>query len=72
MVKLAISVLTGSADAAKAQIELEKVLFTGGVHFNQTTGHVYIPDTPGPKYVGQPGPEIDSAWDDLLEGNRRN
>ncbi|KAJ5589370.1 hypothetical protein N7537_012048 [Penicillium hordei] len=53
--------------AAKSQIELQQVLFTGGIHFHPN-GSVYIKDTPGPKYVGTPSPEIDKAWDDLLYG----
>ncbi|KAJ5360007.1 hypothetical protein N7517_009198 [Penicillium concentricum] len=53
--------------AAKSQIELEKVMFTGGIHFNPD-GSVYIKDIPGPKYVGPPSPEIDKAWDELLYG----
>ncbi|KAJ6142743.1 hypothetical protein N7471_002196 [Penicillium samsonianum] len=53
--------------AAKGQIELQQVLFTGGIHFNPD-GSVYIKDTPGPKYVGSPSPEIDKAWDELLYG----
>lgn len=53
--------------AAKSHIELEKVLFTGGIHFNPD-GSVYIKGTPGPTYVGKPSPEIDEAWDKLLYG----
>lgn len=53
--------------AAKGQIELQQVLFTGGIHFHPN-GSVYIKDTPGPKYVGTPSPEIDKAWNDLLYG----
>ena len=41
--------------------------FTGGIHFNET-GHVYIEDVPGPRYVGPPEQVIDDAWDELLEG----
>ncbi|OJJ51779.1 hypothetical protein ASPZODRAFT_138839 [Penicilliopsis zonata CBS 506.65] len=51
---------------AKGEIELQKVLFTGGIHFN-ADGSVYIQDASGPKYVGIPEPAIDKAWDELLK-----
>lgn len=62
-----VVVLINNLVAAKGQIELQQVLFTGGIHFNPD-GSVYIKDTPGPKYVGSPSPEIDKAWDELLYG----
>lgn len=65
--RLLIVVLTNNPVPAKSQIELQQVLFTGGIHFH-ANGCVYIKDTPGPKYVGTPSPEIDKAWDDLLYG----
>jgi hypothetical protein len=66
-IRLLILVLINNPVAAKSQIELQQVLFTGGIHFHPN-GSVYIKDTPGPKYVGTPSPEIDKAWDDLLYG----
>jgi hypothetical protein len=57
--------------AAKGQIELQKVTFTGGIHYDDH-GHVYIKEVPGPKYVGPPEPAIDAAWDELLKGKSRS
>lgn len=55
----------------RSEIELQQVTFTGGIHYDET-GHVYIEETAGPRFVGLPEPAIDEAWESLLRGTHRN
>ncbi|KAH8694220.1 hypothetical protein BGW36DRAFT_362038 [Talaromyces proteolyticus] len=46
-------------------IKLEKKLFTGSPIF--ANGEEFIPsDSPSLKYVGDPSPDIDQAWEELI------
>jgi hypothetical protein len=52
---------------ALSAIKLERVTFTGSPSY-LPNGQVYVPN-PGPiKYVGDPTPEMDAAWDALTAG----
>ena len=49
---------------SKSAIEVEQVIFNGSPSFTED-GRIFIPN-PGPvKYVGDPSPEIDEAWEYL-------
>lgn len=52
---------------AKQFIEVEQVHFTGGPAFH-ADGKLYIPNPPKVNYVGQPSPEVDQAWEELIWG----
>jgi len=53
---------------AKDISELVEYQFTGGIQVNNE-GKLYREVDPlEPQYVGEPSPEIDKAWDDLLSG----
>ncbi|KXL43994.1 MAG: hypothetical protein FE78DRAFT_541918, partial [Acidomyces sp. 'richmondensis'] len=54
-------------EIVRSEIELQQVTFTGGIHYDET-GHVYIEETAGPRFVGLPEPAIDEAWESLLRG----
>ncbi|OAQ65413.1 hypothetical protein VFPPC_14065 [Pochonia chlamydosporia 170] len=51
---------------SRAVVELEEVAFTGGLLYHDN-GTLYREiDETKPQYVGQPGPHIDKAWEDLM------
>lgn len=53
---------------AKHLSELIEYQFTGGIQVNEE-GKLYREVNPlEPQYAGEPSPEIDKAWDDLLDG----
>jgi len=46
----------------------KKVYFTSGLKYNDKQ-ELYRPVYPGiPQYVGEPSPELDTAWENLLGG----
>lgn len=54
--------------AAKHLSELIEYQFTGGIQVDGN-GRLYREVNPlEPQYAGDPSPEIDKAWDDLLSG----
>lgn len=54
--------------AVKPVSELIEYHFTGGIQVNHE-GKLYREVDPSePQYAGEPVPEIDKAWDDLLSG----
>ncbi|KAK5634810.1 hypothetical protein RRF57_010523 [Xylaria bambusicola] len=55
-------------EPARSRIELAVQRFTGGVELDDE-GAFFI-DEKGPKYVGEPSPTIDNAWEELLGGQR--
>jgi hypothetical protein len=55
-------------DPIKSALATETVRFTGGLHYHKN-GTLYRETIEGqPQYVGEPSPEIDSAWNRLLKG----
>ncbi|RDW91741.1 hypothetical protein BP5796_02906 [Coleophoma crateriformis] len=53
--------------AAKPLAALVEYAFTGGIQIDEN-GKLYREVDPSkPQYAGEPSPEIDKAWDDLLE-----
>ncbi|EMR81581.1 hypothetical protein BcDW1_9835 [Botrytis cinerea BcDW1] len=59
-------------DPIKNILSEETVRFTGGLHFHKN-GTLYRETIEGePQYVGEPSPEIDSAWNQLLKGQYMN
>lgn len=49
-------------------LEVEKTKFTGSFEYDEN-GTLYRTLEPGKtQYVGQPNPEIDAAWEALVEG----
>lgn len=52
---------------AKTHIQVEQVRFTGGPAYSEE-GEMYIPNPAKVKYVGDPTPEIDQAWEKLIAG----
>lgn len=49
-------------------IEIEQVKFSGSPGFNKD-GQEYVPEeVDQPRYVGEPGPDIDKSWERLIEG----
>jgi hypothetical protein len=55
---------------AREPLELIEYHFTGGIQVDEQ-GQLYREADPSePQYVGDPAPEIDKAWDDLL-GRKR-
>jgi hypothetical protein len=53
---------------AKGISELIEYRFTGGIEVDNE-GKLYREINPlEPQYAGEPVPEIDKAWDDLLSG----
>ena len=49
--------------------DIRQIKFDGGVRFDDLSGDeslVHASDEP--IYVGEPGPEIDQAWESLVEG----
>jgi hypothetical protein len=51
-------------------ISYEERVFTGKFAYNKETGMVYREVDPSqPQYAGEPSPEIDAAWAELLRGN---
>ncbi|KAI0973470.1 hypothetical protein F4678DRAFT_426840, partial [Xylaria arbuscula] len=51
----------------KQAIEMERIRFTGGLNIDDN-GTLYLVTEPGAtQYVGNPTPEIDAAWDALLQ-----
>lgn len=62
MTDILVDLLTGS-------IESELVMYTNAFRYNETNKRYYREfDPAAPQYVGEPSPEIDKAWDDLLYG----
>ena len=56
-------------DPPKAAIDIQKVTYTSAFRYNATDGTYYREFDPNtPQYVGNPSPEIDRAWMDLLAG----
>lgn len=56
-------------DLLRGTIETELVTYTSAFTYNATDGSYYRKfDPTEPQYVGNPSPEIDKAWDDLLYG----
>ncbi|KAH8821798.1 hypothetical protein F5884DRAFT_769085 [Xylogone sp. PMI_703] len=53
--------------AITQHIELEKVVFTNEIELS-ADGHLVRVPGDGPQYVGDPSPEIDEAWANMLEG----
>ena len=54
---------------AKASIEMQKVTYTSAFGYNATSKTYYREfDSSQPQYVGTPTPEIDKAWEELLDG----
>ncbi|KAI1268091.1 hypothetical protein F5Y18DRAFT_424412 [Xylariaceae sp. FL1019] len=51
---------------AKSQIELVTRSFTGGVNLDADGS--FNMDQTGSEYIGEPSPEVDAAWDELLLG----
>ncbi|KAK6592618.1 hypothetical protein H4I96_11849 [Botrytis cinerea] len=63
---------TTELDPIKNVLSEETVRFTGGLHFHKN-GTLYRETIEGePQYVGEPSPEIDSAWNQLLKGQYMN
>ncbi|KAM0145502.1 hypothetical protein ACHAQE_011237 [Botrytis cinerea] len=63
---------TTELDPIKNILSEETVRFTGGLHFHKN-GTLYREIIEGePQYVGEPSPEIDSAWNQLLKGQYMN
>lgn len=57
------------ADLLTGTIETELVTYTNAFRYNATGKNFYREfDPEAPQYVGEPSPEIDQAWDDLLYG----
>lgn len=57
------------AEPTKASIELQEVMFTNALQYNETSKEYYREHDPGEEqYVGKPSPEIDEAWEELLGG----
>lgn len=51
-------------------ISYEERVFSGKLWYNEETGFLYRDiDAAQPQYFGEPSPEIDAAWSDLLRGN---
>lgn len=54
---------------AKSWVNYEERVFTGMLRYNTTTRKPYLGIDPSePQYVGEPGPELDATWNDLLRG----
>jgi hypothetical protein len=54
----------------RPSISYEERVFSGKLWYNEETGFLYRDiDTAQPQYFGEPSPEIDAAWSDLLRGN---
>lgn len=54
---------------AKSSIELSRVKFKGAFRYNESSNTYYrVHDPAEPQYIGPPSPEIDKAWEDLLDG----
>lgn len=52
-------------------LEVKKVKFTGNLVYDENETLVRTGARLGtPGYTGPPSPEVDSAWEDLLEGER--
>lgn len=57
---------------AKESIEMETVTYTSALRYDESSQTYYREfDSSRPQYVGQPGPAIDHAWHQLLEGMQR-
>jgi hypothetical protein len=55
--------------APKGAIDIKTVAFTGDLKYNATDGTLYWEVDPGtPQYAGEPSPEIDQNWVELLAG----
>ncbi|KIX93903.1 uncharacterized protein Z520_10240 [Fonsecaea multimorphosa CBS 102226] len=64
--KLALKRTCKPTDSAFGSIELKQVRFTGGLLVTEN-GTLYRPVDPNePQYVGEPSPDIDRNWADLL------
>lgn len=56
-------------NAPKSAIEFQTVMYTSPLKYNATGGTYYREiDPAAPQYVGEPSPEIDKNWLDLLAG----
>lgn len=53
---------------AKHVIDTEEVAFTGGLVYDENGTLYREMDYTQPQYAGQPGPDIDKAWEDLMYG----
>ncbi|TGO16132.1 hypothetical protein BPAE_0517g00030 [Botrytis paeoniae] len=63
---------TTELDPIKSVISEQTVRFTGGLHYHKN-GTLYRETIEGePQYVGNPSPEIDAAWNQLLKGQYMN
>jgi hypothetical protein len=52
----------------RSTIEVIEVGFTGNLEYTES-GHLYIDlGEDGVRYFGEPSPEVDQAWDDLIGG----
>lgn len=49
-------------------IEIEQKKFAGNVKWLENGTEILILDPADPVYVGDPSPDIDRAWDSLVEG----
>ncbi|QGA18663.1 hypothetical protein EYB26_006348 [Talaromyces marneffei] len=52
----------------KTTIALEEASFTGGLLYDENGTLYQEVDSGQPQYVGLPGPHIDKAWKDLMNG----
>jgi hypothetical protein len=53
-------------EPARSAIEVNEVRFSGSLRYTDK-GHIYVDYPPNePKYFGEPSPEIDKAWQDLI------
>lgn len=54
---------------AQPNVIYEKRVFTGRLNYNESSGLLYREVDPSSvQYFGEPSPEIDAAWDELLRG----
>lgn len=54
--------------AARAQISVKRVMFTGGPTFYDNGTEVLRFPADQPRYVGEPSQDIDDAWNALTRG----